>query len=96
MRNSLMKINSAKCNVCSDILYARSPYDSRYCSCGAVLIVGDIVLSNKATRIELDIPYTQEEIFNDWNLELENLGHILGYEIDCRNQESITLHRTPG
>lgn len=88
-----MNIAAVKCNVCDDIIYARCKQDNRYCSCGGLLVVGEDVLSGNYKKVEVDIPFTEQQLFDDWNFVDDKLGILYGYETDCGSKEILSVHR---
>lgn len=81
-----MKINAIKCKLCGDIIYSRAKHDMRYCSCGTHAIDGGfnynrIVFKKAATdfdSIEIDSDVTRQELFEDWNNNINKYGLIKG------------------
>lgn len=79
-----MKINAIECPSCHDIIWSRATHDFHNCSCGAVSIDGgfdychfgwqnDII---RPEIIEIELPVTQEQCYDDWNKRINKLGII--------------------
>lgn len=88
-----MNIAAAKCNVCDDIIYARCVNDNRYCSCGGLLLVGMSTLSDNYEQVQVDIPFTAEQLYQDWNTAEDKLGILYGHESYSRNKEVLSVYR---
>ena len=78
----LIKIKAIKCKHCNDIIYSRSHYDMRYCSCkkiaidGGLSIIGDSDKNNPTiTRVrgEKDVDYENTTVtyIDDFNTRKE-------------------------
>ena len=87
-----MIVDAVKCNVCSDLIYLRSQKDMRWCSCGGTFLMYPLALYEEEFKLKkIEVPHTEQELYDDWNLRLNKLGVILGYEVDSRSQEDLTL-----
>lgn len=88
-----MKLKGIKCNVCSDIIYARHVNDTHWCSCtNTMILTGRLMLGKTGEEVEIDLQENEETLYMDWALGLDKLGVILGYETDSRDQEVLALH----
>lgn len=90
-----MIVDAVKCNVCSDLIYLRSQKDMRWCSCGGTFLMYPLALYEEEFDLKkIDIQHTEQELYDDWNLDIDKLGIILGYEVNSGNQEDITLRES--
>lgn len=51
-------------------------------------------VSKYGIHTKIDIPHTERELYDDWNLGIDKLGIILGYEANSRNQEEVSIRGT--
>jgi hypothetical protein len=82
MKNKVLAIT---CEKCGDTIFSRAQHDYHSCSCRAVSIDGGKqylrVLWNekehkRPTCFELKINQTDEQLYNDWNLNKNKYGTI--------------------
>lgn len=83
IKNNVMAV---KCPKCKDTIFSRAQHDFHSCSCRAVSIDGgktylrvcwdSKVLSSPPTAFTLKVSKTDEELFNDWNLNKNKYGTI--------------------
>jgi len=77
-----MIINGIKCLSCGDVVYSRARHDMRGCSCGDVAIDGGFDYKKVSYRkscpesIQLDVDVTKDELYHDWNNNVNNFGLI--------------------
>lgn len=77
-----MIINGIKCLSCGDVVYSRTRHDMRGCTCGDVAIDGGFDYKKVSYRkscpenIQLDIDVTKDELYHDWNNNVNNFGLI--------------------
>ena len=78
-----MKIKTAKCNNCNDVIYSRARHDFIRCTCGSIAIDGGQtdyvrIIGNpddfESTTIELNV--TIEELLDDYTSGRNELGKI--------------------
>jgi len=90
-----MTVLCAECPKCRAIIYSRSYHDMKYCPCGAIFIDGgpnsdyirvgtslpEICTSNiNISKREIDA--TEEELYNDWNCNINKFGIIEDSHLD--------------
>lgn len=80
-----MKIIAIKCKKCGAIVYSRARHDFRWCACGEdgcfidggqedyVRVGGDPIMTEE---VDLDLPVTLEELYDDWNFHRDRFGLI--------------------
>lgn len=76
-----MKVTCITCPKCRHTIYSRALHDMRFCSCGQFSIDGGrhyykITGPYFVEASEIDIPYTQQELYDDWNNGKDKLGLI--------------------
>lgn len=78
-----MKIKAIHCKTCDYVVYSRARHDFRSCKCGSVSVDGGpgyerLIYGSESVydRVELDVPATTTELFNDWNNRLNNFGLV--------------------
>lgn len=81
-----MIISTIECPVCHDIIWSRADYDFHSCTCGAVSIDGGFSyvrilwqgdkVSKPPKPVEIDLPITKQEAYDDWNKKINKLGTI--------------------
>lgn len=78
-----MNKSAVKCFGCGDTLYSRTIHDYRTCTCGHISIDGgdDYVKitydpNAKYGIMEIDVPFTDNELYEDWNTGADQLGLI--------------------
>lgn len=77
-----MKILARKCPTCNDIVYSRARHDMRGCSCGDIAVDGGFdyyKVSWKTafpSNIEIEVDATRQELFDDWNNNVDKYGLI--------------------
>jgi hypothetical protein len=78
-----MKIHSIYCLSCKDLIYSRTRHDMRNCTCGSVAIDGGFdyykVSYKEKTdfcHVTIDIDVTKDQLFDDWNLNLNKFGVV--------------------
>jgi hypothetical protein len=80
-----IKVEAVVCPVCEDTIYSRARHDYHYCTCGAVGVDGgreytkiswDPKKCGVPEVIEIELPYTRTEIYQDWNQNANKLGTI--------------------
>ncbi len=77
-----MLVTAIQCSNCKDIIYSRAHHDMNYCKCGMVAIDGGreynkVSFKCKYKLKRIRIPYTAEELYDDWNKEIDKLGHVI-------------------
>lgn len=88
-----MKINAVKCKECGDIIWSRAQHDFHWCSCDSVAVDGGPRLERilgepkDYETLEIDLPITEREAYNDWNFGKNKLGIIY------KNVENEFLHK---
>lgn len=80
-----MKINAIKCGQCDDTVFSRARHDMRSCSCGHCSIDGgfDYTKVNGLffTFVEVDLPVTRDQLYQDWNCSKNIYGVIKNEEV---------------
>ena len=91
-----MKIQCVKCIECGDIIFSRARHDFRSCGCGYTSIDGGLEYSkvscedlNTVICLEVDLPVTKKELYNDWNYHLNNYGILT---IRRYNEKEVLCH----
>jgi hypothetical protein len=80
----MAKVQVIECFKCGDRVYSRTRHDFRSCECGAVAIDGGFSgytkLSGNPGEFEflgeLEIPQTQQELYDDWNKQKDKFGKL--------------------
>lgn len=82
-----MKVIAVYCHNCKYVVYSRADHDMRSCPCQMVSIDGGVEYSKlsyekdaKYDIIRIDIPFTEKELYDDWNNGVNALGIIKGIE----------------
>jgi hypothetical protein len=73
-----------ECTKCGDRIYSRARHDFKWCSCKSIAIDGGFsgytkVCGNKEDIRDyglINIPYTKEELYQDWNKGVDRLGKL--------------------
>ena len=47
--------------------------------------------AGNSKNIEIDISHTEQALYDDWNLAVDQLGQILGYEDHRRSEKDIAV-----
>lgn len=90
-----MLVTYVECPKCKELIYSRSIHDMHYCSCGSIFVDGgpnsayirvgtskpdispsEILVSKK------EIPESEQELYDDWNYNINKLGTIVDYKDD--------------
>ena len=77
-----MKLYAYKCPTCRTLVYSRARHDMRSCPCGDIAVDGGRDYSKISFKKKAPIPYkvkisnTKEEVYDDWNKEIDKLGWI--------------------
>ncbi len=78
-----MKIKAIKCLGCGDILISRARHDFHFCFCGKTACDGGFSYQKVCfdpnigfEHVELDMPVTEQELYDDWNKGLDKFGVI--------------------
>jgi len=83
-----MKVNFVICPKCLNLIYSRVRHDFRTCECGAVGIDGGQeytkIMADEKTLAKtitgmIDIAHNSQELYRDWNQELDALGIVKLY-----------------
>lgn len=96
-----MKITGIVCSKCDDLIYSRTRHDFRYCSCKGCAIDGGrdyiriIVSKNiKYKMVHLILPFTKEELYVDYNEEIDLLGLIKSVKLVKKGILRNTIEHT--
>jgi hypothetical protein len=99
-----MKIQAVKCIYCGTIIFSRATHDFRSCLCGKINVDGGFDYCkvsaedpNQLLTMELDLPFTKEELYDDWNCPyLQHYGLLIERNIQTDNGEKkILCHIRP-
>lgn len=77
-----MQVNALQCVDCGDIIYSRARHDFHHCSCGKVFVDGGFdylrygFSDKKPKRVQKRIKATREQVYKDWNEQIDNYGWI--------------------
>ena len=81
-----MNIKALKCLVCNSIIYSRARHDCRFCHCGQAFVDGGFdrycqrvgaEFPDKVQYVDIEVPVTKDELFQDWNTSTDKYGLIL-------------------
>lgn len=78
-----MTIAAIQCPECKDAIFSRAQHDFHYCSCGYCFIDGGFDYIRYGAKdlstiihVDLDLPVTKEELYDDWNKSENKYGII--------------------
>tara|TARA_R110002074_G_scaffold375913_1_gene552689 strand:- start:117 stop:374 length:258 start_codon:yes stop_codon:yes gene_type:complete len=81
-----MKLKAIHCLSCNDAVYSRAEHDFRECSCGSVNADGgrtyfkhDTVPGAIFDIVEVDVPTSLNDLYDDWSTMIDNYGIIKEY-----------------
>lgn len=99
-----MKIQAVKCINCGDIIFSRCRHDFKSCFCGKISVDGGFDYCkisaedlNQLLRMEVDLPLTKQELYDDWNCPyLKNYGNLIErrYQTDD-GEKKVLCHIRP-
>ena len=75
-------MRAIECPKCKDIIYSRTRHDMHHCSCGEVSVDGGFDYlritfdGGKLKVINMPLPTSKKELYNDWNLKVNKFGII--------------------
>ena len=80
-KKTKVKVTCIECPNCKDIIYSRAHHDFHYCSCTQVAIDGGfdyvrILGNNTKTFSKFIIGVNRDDLFNDWNENINKYGCI--------------------
>lgn len=79
-----MRVNAIRCTHCKDVVFSRSGYDFRECSCGKVAVDGGqnyLRISGEEGDfkvISIEVSQTKAQLRTDYNLGQDKYGIISG------------------
>jgi ribosomal protein L37AE/L43A len=82
---AIMKIlehSGVRCRNCKDIIYSRTAFDIRQCSCGACSVTGGFDFfhttypAKMGESLELKLATTRKILYNDWASQSDKYGLI--------------------
>ena len=81
IKKTKTKVTCIKCPKCKDVIYSRTHYDCRSCSCGEVAIDGGFDYTRilgyyEGEPFNLEIDVTEQELYDDWNNRINKYGVI--------------------
>lgn len=85
-----MKVTVVKCPICSTKVFSRTEDDIRYCLCGNIAVAGgpsapkiihENLVEGFSTITNYETNKSEEELYEDWNLCIDQLGVIPGFDI---------------
>lgn len=78
-----MKVLGIVCPKCDDLVYSRTLHDRRSCKCKSCSIDGgqerikiSVGQSITPKTVQLNVPFTSEELYADYNDEVDELGVV--------------------
>jgi hypothetical protein len=79
-----MDIRAIKCFMCGYTIYSRAPHDFITCPCGNIFMDGGqegfyrsgSVFNDTSVDITLNLSVSPDELYNDWNKGINDLGKI--------------------
>jgi hypothetical protein len=78
-----MKIHAIYCNHCKNTIYSRARHDMRSCTCKTVAVDGGFDYSKISfkedgdfQRITIEVDTTKDQLFEDWNTNVNKFGLI--------------------
>lgn len=80
----MIKVMAIKCSKCHELVYSRARHDYNFCSCGSVGIDGGrsytkVSFTDKVPDMhEVTLNYTNQDLYNDWNNNINKLGKLGG------------------
>jgi len=75
-----MKVHAIICNKCGATIYSRAVHDFHWCPCKTVAIDGGFdytrIIGTDFRQTKIEVKATKEELFNDWNIQIDKFGTI--------------------
>jgi hypothetical protein len=82
-------VDAIQCPVCLDVIYSRTTHDYHGCSCPneeGITVDGGFcymrvsysskINGNEIKHIRLELPVTKQELYDDWNKQIDKYGKI--------------------
>jgi hypothetical protein len=84
----MITVQALQCPNCKDVIYSRAHHDFHHCSCGDCFVDGgfDYMRAGWTDKspeyLSVDVEASLDELYNDWNKQIDKFGIIKGGQIE--------------